>query len=102
MDSSRGMISISDSCWIGLKGASQQETSINKYFLAVILYCNLHKKTFHSTRAVLAVLFLLPFQRWPWSVILTPGLSPRKPGSAGVPAGWGRGMPRVTGPSDCS
>ena len=25
--------------------------------------------------------------------MLTPGLSPRKPGSAGVPAGWGRGMP---------
>ena len=37
------MISTYNCCWIGLKAASHQETSINQYFLAVILYCNLNK-----------------------------------------------------------
>ena len=33
----------SNCCWIGLKPKSHQETSINQYFLAVILYCNHNK-----------------------------------------------------------
>ena len=46
MDVSRGMISTSNCCWRGLKAGSHKETSINKKFLAVVLYCYLNKKKY--------------------------------------------------------